>query len=366
MFSDADTANMRSALHMARRGLGRTWPNPSVGCVIVKKGHVLARTRTADGGRPHAETQALEMAGEAARGASVYVTLEPCSHEGKTPPCVKALIDAGVARVVVAMEDPDARVNGAGIKALRDAGIDVSVGCLEDQARDVLSGYIMHRTQGRPFVTLKIASSLDSIVAMADGESQWITGPLARQYGHLERGQHDMIVTGIGTVERDNPSLTVRLNGVQNDPVRLLFDGKLQLSPACELVASAEKTPTWIVCGEDCDPAKVDELLSTGVQILKLPLNANGIVPLSTVLPVLAERGITKLMVEGGSLLITEFLKAGFCDRLLWFRAPCILGNEGISAVQNLNLPQLVDRMNFRHKKRRVLGPDVLDEFERL
>ncbi len=356
---------MRNALYLARTGLARTGPNPSVGCVIVKGGRVIARARTADGGRPHAETQALAIAGERAEGSTIYVTLEPCSHHGQTPPCVKAVIAAKPARVVIGMSDPDTRVSGRGIQALRDAGIEVVCGVLEDEVREVLAGYIMYRTENRPFVTLKIASTMDGKIATASGESQWITGELARRYGHLERSRHDMIAVGIGTVLGDNPRLSARIEGVQNDPVRLVFDAELLIPQDSELVLSADQTPTWVVCGDDVDSEKAEWLLSTSVDILKYPLNDKGIVALSTLLPELVQRGIQTMMVEGGRLLITEFLKAGICDRILWFRAPCIIGDTGFSGVADLEVERLVDKMDFVHNERRKLGNDILDVYTR-
>lgn len=360
-----DVRFMRSALYMARTGLARTGANPSVGCVIVKKGQVIARSRTAGGGRPHAETQALVMAGEAARGSTMYVTLEPCSHHGKTPPCVDAIIQAKPARVVIAMQDPDQRVSGKGIQKLRENGIEVSCGILEAEARELLRGYILNRTENRPFITLKIASTLDGKIATETGESQWITGPVARRYGHLQRAQHDMIAVGIGTVLGDNPSLTCRINGIHNDPVRFVFDAKMMTPAGSELVLSADKTPTWILCGDDVEQDKLNPFLSTSVDILKFPLNENGIALLSTVLPALAERGIQSMLVEGGHLLITEFLKAGFYDRILWFRSPSIIGKTGFSAVADMGVTELVDKLNFIHKSRRTLGEDILNVYER-
>lgn len=354
---------MRGALYLARTGLARTQDNPSVGCVIVQKGIVVGRARTANGGRPHAEPQAIAQAGDAACGATMYVTLEPCSHHGKTPPCVDAVIAAKPARVVVGMSDPDKRVSGRGVQALRDAGIDVVCGCLEDDIRNFYAGFTLNRMENRPFVTLKIASSMDGKIATESGQSQWITGELARRYGHLERAQHDAIIVGRGTVEKDNPSLTARLNGIKNDPIRIVFDTKLNVSADCEVVKTAQSTDSWIVCGTGADQKRKDALLSTGVDIMECKNDNNGLPMISTALSGFSERGLQRVLVEGGPLLITSFLRAGFCDRILWFRSSSIIGNEGLSGVADMGVSELVDKAEFIHNYRRKLGNDILDVY---
>jgi diaminohydroxyphosphoribosylaminopyrimidine deaminase/5-amino-6-(5-phosphoribosylamino)uracil reductase len=244
-----DAAHMRAALSLARRGNGRTWPNPSVGCVIVKDGRVVGRATTAQGGRPHAEPQALAMAGDAARGATAYVTLEPCCFHGRTPPCTDALVAAGVARVVVGVRDPDPRVNGAGLARLRSAGIEVVEGVLEDEAADVVAGFVTRVQRGRPLVTLKLASTLDGRIATRTGESQWITGEPARRMAHALRGRHDAIMVGAGTVLADNPDLTCRIPGFKPLPmVRVVADSHLRLPLTSRLVATAHSAPTWVLC----------------------------------------------------------------------------------------------------------------------
>ncbi|MBX6375722.1 MAG: bifunctional diaminohydroxyphosphoribosylaminopyrimidine deaminase/5-amino-6-(5-phosphoribosylamino)uracil reductase RibD, partial [Acetobacteraceae bacterium] len=240
---------MRAALALARRGLGNAWPNPAVGCVLVRDGRVVGRGWTQPGGRPHAETEALRRAGpEGARGATAYVTLEPCSHHGRTPPCCDALIAAGVARVVVALQDPDSRVNGRGIARLRAAGIAVETGLCEAEARAINAGFIRRIHLGLPLVTLKLATTLDGRIATATGESRWITGPEARREAHALRARHDAVLVGSGTVLADDPDLTCRLPGMAKTPVlRVVADSRLRTPPAARLVATARQVPTWIV-----------------------------------------------------------------------------------------------------------------------
>ena len=236
---------MDAALHLARRGLGNAWPNPAVGCVLVREGRVVGRGWTQPGGRPHAETQALLQAGDAARGATAFVTLEPCSHHGRTPPCCDALIHAGVARVVVAMRDPDPRVDGRGLRRLRDAGIEVTEGMGEEAARAMQAGFLKRITEGLPLVTLKLASTLDGRIATAAGESRWITGPDARRQVHAMRARHDAVLVGSGTVLADDPDLTCRIPGMARAPtLRVVADARLRTPPGARLVRTARETPT--------------------------------------------------------------------------------------------------------------------------
>src|SRR3984893_7773307 len=240
--ASADLAAMRAALALAHRGLGTVWPNPSVGCVIVKDGRVVGRGSTQPRGRPHGETEALARAGAAARGATAYVTLEPCSYWGKTPPCADALIAAGLRRVVVALEDPDPRVAGAGIARLRAGGIGVEIGLGAAEAAEINAGFLQRVRLGRPLVTLKLATSLDGRIATAAGESRWITGPLARERGHLLRATHDAILVGTATVLADDPQLTCRLPGlVDRSPVRIVIDRQLRIPPSVRLIAEARQ-----------------------------------------------------------------------------------------------------------------------------
>src|SRR5471032_1389722 len=246
-----DRDHMRAAVALARRGLGSTWPNPSVGCVIVRDGRVVGRGTTAPGGRPHAEAVALAIAGDQANGATAYVTLEPCCHWGHSPPCTDALIAAGVARVVAAATDPDSRVNGQGMVRLRDAGIAVESGLLRDEALETLTGFNHRITLGRPMVTLKLASTLDGRIATRSGESQWITGTPARRLGHAMRGRHDAVMVGVGTVLADNPDLTCRIPGFRQTPnVRIVADSHLRTPLTSRLMITAAETPTWFLLRE--------------------------------------------------------------------------------------------------------------------
>lgn len=342
-FSADDAAHMCAALALARRNLGRVWPNPSVGCIVVKDGQVLGRGVTAPGGRPHGEPQALAQAGEGARGATVYVSLEPCNHHGKTPPCSEALIDAGIARIVVACEDPDPRVSGGGIRRLREAGIQVDVGLCAEVAQEVNHGFITRILKGRPGVTLKLATSLDARVATATGHSQWITGPDSRARGHLLRANHDAILIGIGTALADDPELTCRLPGLEAaNPVRVVLDSALRLPVTSRLAQGAASTaPTWVVTRADADQARAAALESLGVRLLRVDPDDTGRLPIAAVLTALAGQGITRLLVEGGPSVATSFLKAGLVDQIEWFRAPMLIGGDGLPAVGALGADAL-------------------------
>src|SRR5438876_2801019 len=252
-----DLQAMRAALGLACRGLGRVWPNPAVGCVIAKEGRVVGRGWTQPGGRPHAETEALARAGTAANGATAYVTLEPCCHWGRTPPCADALIAAGLSRVVVALEDPDPRVVGGGLARLRAAGIAVETGLGAADAAEINAGFLQRLRLGRPLVTLKLATSLDGRIATTSGESRWITGPAARERAHLLRATHDAILVGTDTVIADNPELTCRLPGLDaHSPVRVVIDRHLRIPLDARVFAAARQTPCWVVTPDAADPAR--------------------------------------------------------------------------------------------------------------
>jgi len=360
-----DVLHMRAALALARRGNGRTWPNPSVGCVIVKDGRVVGRATTAQGGRPHAEPQALTMAGAAARGATAYVTLEPCCFHGRTPPCTDALIAAGVARVVVGVRDPDPRVNGAGLVRLRAAGIAVEVGVLEAEAGDVVAGFFSRVQRSRPLVTLKLASTLDGRIATRGGESQWITGEPARRMAHALRGRHDAILVGVGTVLADNPDLTCRIPGFKSLPmVRVVADSRLRLPLTCRLVATATSVPTWVLAGGSIDPHRAAALESAGVVVLRVGDSPAG-VDLHQGLAALAERGITRLLAEGGAQLAAALLRDDLVDRLAWFHAPTVMGGDGWPAAQAFGVERLVQMPHFERVGSRAVGADLLSEYVR-
>lgn len=353
---DADLHHMRHALRLAERSLGRTAPNPAVGCVIVKDGIVVGRGGTAPGGRPHAETLALSEAGEAALGATAYVTLEPCSHIGKTPPCAEALIAACVARVVVAVGDPDPRVNGAGIARLRAAGIDVVTGVCEDEAAEINAGFFLKVREGRPLVTLKIAQSADGKTITAPGESPWITGEAARAFGHLLRARHDAILVGIGTVLADDPLLDCRLPGLEKrSPVRVVLDSRLRLPESAKLAQSAHRIPTLVYTAA---AAGGEALAALGVEIVRQPSMQRP--EIAAVLADLAGRGITRLLVEGGATVHAAFLSAGLADRLEVFTAPKTLGSAGRGIVDGLAAAVSGEAPRFNVISRRSLGPDLL------
>jgi len=361
-----DRAHMRAALALARRGLGNTWPNPAVGCVVVRDGRVLGRAVTAPGGRPHAETAALDMAGDAAAGATVYVTLEPCCHWGRTPPCTDALIKAKVARVVIALRDPDPRVNGEGIARLRGAGIVVDEGVLGADAEDIAAGFTCRLRHGRPLVTLKLASTLDGRIATREGESKWITGETARHAVHAMRGRHDAVMVGIGTALADDPDLTCRLPGFRPNPVvRVVADSHLRLSLSARLVRTAGETPTWVLARADTGPDRRAALTAAGVRLMDIPAAEPGI-DLARGLAALGDAGITRLLVEGGAQLAAALLRANLVDRIAWFHAPTIMGGDGWPAAQAFGVQALASMPRFARSCATVLGADMLSEFHRI
>ncbi|MDZ4866796.1 MAG: bifunctional diaminohydroxyphosphoribosylaminopyrimidine deaminase/5-amino-6-(5-phosphoribosylamino)uracil reductase RibD [Alphaproteobacteria bacterium] len=353
---------MALALNLARRGLGRVWPNPAVGCVIVKDGNIVGRGWTQDGGRPHAETEALRRAGAAARGATAYVTLEPCAHHGKTPPCAEALIAAGIRGVVSALEDPDPRVAGKGHAMLRAANITVDVGARANEAREVNAGFLSRITKDRPMVALKLATTLDGKIALPDGTSRWITGERARAHVHLLRAQFDAVMIGVGTAVADDPELTSRLPGMNAGRiVRIVVDTNARLSPTSKLANTAHKQPVWILTAPNTKaPATLG---AKAVEVLHVPAAENGI-DLSAALKTLAQRGITRIFVEGGATLAASLVKADLVDNLLWYRAPAIMG-EGISALGSLSLGELASLPRFRREETIRLGEDVLETYAR-
>jgi diaminohydroxyphosphoribosylaminopyrimidine deaminase/5-amino-6-(5-phosphoribosylamino)uracil reductase len=361
-----DRAHMRAALALARRGLGQTWPNPAVGCVLVHDGRVVGRGVTAPGGRPHAEVGALEAAGEAARGATAYVTLEPCCHWGHTPPCTDALIGAGVARVVVAARDPDPRVDGAGIARLRAAGIEVAEGVLETEARDLGAGFEARLRDNRPLVTLKLASTLDGRIATHSGESKWITAEPARRAAHALRGRHDAILVGVGTVLADDPELTCRIPGFRTAPlVRVVADTHLRTRLTAQLLATARQTPTWVLCRAGSDPERRRAFAELGVVLHEVQGGDAGI-DLGAGLAALADGGVTRLLVEGGAKIAAALLRAGLVDRLAWFHAPAVMGADGWPAAQAFGVERLELMPRFRRHRTVPVGDDILTEFHKV
>ncbi|HYD06040.1 MAG TPA: bifunctional diaminohydroxyphosphoribosylaminopyrimidine deaminase/5-amino-6-(5-phosphoribosylamino)uracil reductase RibD [Reyranella sp.] len=357
---------MRAALALARRSLGRTWPNPAVGCVIVKDGLVVGRGRTRDGGRPHAEVDALHQAGGAARGATVYVTLEPCSHHGKSPPCADALVAANVARVVSALEDPNPQVNGQGHARLRAAGIAVEVGEGATEAAEINAGFLMRVREGRPLFHLKTASSLDGRIATASGESKWITGPAARTDGQRLRAIHDAILVGASTVAADDPELTCRLPGLEGySPVRIVLDSHARMSPDSKLAMTASRTPVWLVCTGQA-PAEARKVLQAkGVEVIEVASNAEGRTDAATVARELGRRQLMRVLIEGGGEVAASFLQAGLIDRVTSYRAGLLLGADSRSAVAALGLEKLGSAPRFRLVSTRSLDGDVVETWHR-
>lgn len=357
---------MRAALALARRGLGNVWPNPAVGCVIVHAGRVVGRGWTQPGGRPHAETEALAMAGALARGATAYVTLEPCSHHGKTPPCADALVAAGISRVVVAVEDPDPRVSGRGIARLREAGLTVLSGVMAEEAAELNAGFLSRITRRRPLVTVKLATTLDGRIATHSGESRWITGAAARQAGHLLRAENDAIMVGSGTVLADDPELTCRLPGLEDrSPVRVVVDGRLRLPLTSKLVSSANDVATWVLTLEGAEENRREAYEEAGVDVVELPGDDNG-VDLAAALDVLGESGITRVLAEGGAHLTASLLRLGLVDRLVWFRAPRLIGGDGLPAAVSFGVDHLSQTPGFECVDVRPLGADILEIYRKI
>lgn len=359
-----DLRFMDMALDLGQRGLGCVWPNPAVGCVLVRDGAVVGRGWTQDGGRPHAETEALRRAGEAAKGATAYVTLEPCAHHGRTGPCADALASAGVARVVAAIEDPDPRVSGAGLNRLCQAGIAVETGIRATEAAEANAGFLKRVRFGLPLVTLKTATSLDGRIAAHTGHSQWITGQPARGRGHLLRVRHDAILVGGETALADDPELTCRLPGLEHaSPVRVVADGRLRLSPDSRLARTARDVPVWVLTREGADLARAGALEQAGVELLPIPLGPDGALDLESGLRRLAERGITRVLVEGGARLAGALLARRLVDRLCWFRAPVLIGGDGIAALSPLRIDRVDKALRPRRLSIESVGEDVLETY---
>lgn len=351
-----DKAWMQMALRLAARGRGRTSPNPMVGSVIVKDGSLAGAGWHHRAGEPHAEVLALREAGERSAGATVFVTLEPCAHHGRTPPCVESLVAAGVARVVVAMEDPDPRTAGKGVDALRGAGIQVDVGLLEDRARRLNEQYIVHRTAGRPFVTYKAGLSLDGRTAAQDGSSRWITSEAARRDAHRLRAHSDAICAGIGTVLTDDPQLTARGARRAGTPLRIVVDSEAR-TPLGSRVLSRE-APTIVFTSTDDGDARCTALKEAGAEIVCAP-EAGGRVSLPDMLRNLAGRGVVSLLLEGGATLAGSFAAQGLVDRYVFYLAPKLIGSTGAGTLNGWTALSIADAMDLRIDQARRVGPDL-------
>lgn len=366
MTTTDDLRFMQLALTLGRRGQGRTWPNPAVGSVVVKDGVVLGRAWTHDGGRPHAETQALAQAGEAARGATLYVTLEPCSHHGKTPPCADAIIAAGVTRVVSALDDPNPKVAGQGHARIRAAGIALEVGVCADEARRDHAGHIRRITEGRPHVTLKLALSADEKIGAAGRRPFQITGEEVRTRVHMFRAQSDAILVGVGTALADNPQLNCRLPGMElRSPVRVILDRHLRLPPSSYLAKTARQHPLWIFAAAGAEPSSATLLRAEGADIVPAPANELGI-DLNGVLKELGRRGVTRLMVEGGARVAASFVASGLADEVWLYRGPVTIGPDGVSALDGLPLTAVTQSPHYRIRATEALGQDTLTIYEHI
>ena len=358
--TDAD--HMAHALRLGARGLGGVWPNPAVGCVIVN-GAVVGRGWTQLGGRPHAETMALAQAGDAARGATAYVTLEPCAHHGKTPPCAEALIAAGVARVVTALTDPDPRVAGRGHAMLRAAGIAVTEGILEPAARETNAGFLKRVTQGLPLVTLKMAATLDGRTATAQGESRWITGAEARRGVHALRLSHDAVLVGAGTARADDPDLSVRDMGATRQPVRIVIDATLSHAADSKLGRSARLSPVWLLHGPAAPEVARQAWAATGARLIALPAAPH--ISARAALQALAAEGITRLLCEGGATLAALLVADDLVDRVVLHTAGTLIGAEGAPVLGPLHLAQLSDASRWQRLSMCALGHDVETVWQR-
>jgi diaminohydroxyphosphoribosylaminopyrimidine deaminase/5-amino-6-(5-phosphoribosylamino)uracil reductase len=360
-----DLRFVQLALSLGRRGLGRTWPNPAVGAVVVKDGVIVGRGWTQPGGRPHAETEALKRAGKEARGATLYVTLEPCSHQGKTPPCVDAIIRAGIARVVSALEDPNPEVAGQGYAKLRERGIAVDGGLEAAAAARQHAGHIRRMRDGRPQVLLKLAASADGKAGLPGRKPAGITGEAARARVHQMRAEYDAILVGIGTVLSDDPHLTCRLPGMMEwSPVRAILDARLRIPLATSIIGTARETPTWVFTTPNASPVAEDILKAKGVEVFRVD-GKDGRLDLNAVLKALAGRGITRLMVEGGPTVAAAFIKADLVDEAALFRSPNPLG-EGIDVLEGLPLTALTQSPKLKPVASETVGGDTLETFERI
>jgi len=342
MGGPADIAHMRLALSLAARALGSAWPNPAVGCVIVRDGRVVGRGWTAEGGRPHAEAVALAAAGERAAGATAYVTLEPCAHQGRAGPCADALAEAGIARVVAAIGDPDPRTAGEGFARLKAAGVEVEVGLEADAARDVALGFLLRHAEARPMVTLKLATSLDGRIATGAGESRWITSEAARARVQGLRASHDAIMVGIGTAMADDPELTCRLPGFRGRPrLRVVLDRHLRLPHGHRLVRAASAAPTLVLAAHGADRHRAAALRDAGVEVAEVGGAGPEGIDLRAALGALCARGVTRVLCEGGGRVAASLLRAGLVDRLARFTGALAIGAEGVPAVGGMGLSRL-------------------------
>ena len=356
--TDSDRRYMRTALGLARRAAGRTSPNPMVGAVVVRDGRIVGRGYHARAGGDHAEVAALRQAGEAARGATLYVNLEPCGHFGRTPPCVRALVEAGVSRVVAGMVDPNPVVAGRGLEALREAGVEVAAPLREEECRRLNEAFVKHVTRGLPFVTLKLAASLDGRIATATGDSRWVTGEAARKYVHRLRNECDAVLVGSGTVLADDPQLTCRIPGGR-DPWRVVLDRRLRTPATARLVNHREPGKTVLVTGDGVPAARRKRLENLGVQVWSFPLR-QGRVSFRRVLRRLARAGVLSVLVEGGGVTASRAIAEKAVDKVLCFYAPKLIGAEGLPMMGDLGVTRMRQCPRLDNPTVRRLGEDIL------
>jgi diaminohydroxyphosphoribosylaminopyrimidine deaminase / 5-amino-6-(5-phosphoribosylamino)uracil reductase len=356
---------MQLALALGRRGLGNAWPNPAVGAVVVKDGIILGRGWTQPGGRPHAETEALKRAGRAARGATLYVTLEPCSHQVKTPPCADAIVRAGVARVVSALDDVNPEVAGQGHARLRERSIAVEIGVGAEEAQRTHIGHSQRIREGRPHVVLKLAVSQDGKAGAPGRKPVAITGDEARIRVHVMRAQSDAILVGIGTILSDDPALTCRLPGMsRRSPVRVVLDARLRVPLASGVIATASETPTWVFTGPHSSAMGEEILRAKGVEVFRVK-EMGGQLDLAQVTKTLAERGITRLMVEGGPTVAAAVIAADLVDEAVLFRSPKTLGADATDALEGMPLTALTQSPRLKPTASELVGADTLEMFKR-
>ena len=346
--------------------MGRVWPNPAVGCVIVQDGRVVGRGWTQPGGRPHAETHALQQAGTAARDATAYVTLEPCAHHGHTPPCADALIAAGIARVVTALQDPDPRVDGGGHARLDSSGISVTKHVLMRDALQDHAGFLLRVQTGRPLFTLKLANSFDGRIATASGDSQWITGPSARRFVHGLRARHDAVLVGAGTARIDDPSLTVRGVGIAHQPIRVVLSRRLNLPTDSALARTARDVPVWVCHGPDALAERVQQWQSLGARTLECKVGAGGQLDLQSVAQTLGSEGLTRVFCEGGGMLAASMLTHGIADQLIGFTAGVAIGAEGQPSLGAMGIDVLAEAPRFTLSATHAIGGDVVHTWTRV
>ena len=357
----ADRHFMRLALREASKGVGRTRPNPAVGAVVVRDDVVVGRGYHRRAGDHHAEVNALHAAGELARGATIYVTLEPCNHTGRTPPCTRAILRAGIRRVVIGMPDPNPHVAGGGADFLAAQGLAVSMGLLEGECRRLNRPFLKHAATGLPWVIMKAGMSLDGRIAVGGGQSGWLTGTRSRRMVHRLRDRVDAILVGIGTARVDNPALTTRLaKGQGVDPLRVVLDTDLRLDPACKMLTQVSAAPTWVFCGERASVARQRALEQAGAVVKRVGTGADGRLDLGLVLRELGSAGLQSLLVEGGGVVHGAFMRARLVDQVMLFVAPLFIGQEGIPVLGALGLTRIADGPRLREVRTRRLDQDLL------